>query len=610
MKMTANEPQNTRPLPMTKDEMARNGIDELDFIIVTGDAYIDHPSFGAAVIGRFVESCGYKVGIIAQPQSAEDIAVMGRPRLGFGVTAGAIDSNLSRTTIMGRPRHDDAFSPDGKAELRPKNATIIYTNYIKNAFKNTYIILGGLEASLRRFPYYDYWTDKVKRSILFDSKADILVYGNGEKATIEILRALERGETPTRIRGTAEVLKELPEGEKYITLPKAEDIIARKGAYLEMSRAIHTNQRANFISKNDSRFLLVNRPEEITPAELDEIYSLPFTRFPHPAYMGKRLAAFDMIKESVTTHRGCYGGCHFCAISAHQGKQVVSRSPRNILKEVETIVKMPYFRGTITDLGGPTANMYGTHCESEPNKCKRLSCLFPNICKNLNTDHLPTLRLMRDVSKLKGVKNLFIQSGIRTDLATVRNARNYIAELATRHTGGRLKIAPEHTEDNVLALMGKPSNASYREFINQFFAASKQAGKRQAIVEYFISGHPGCTMDDMLALRKCLKNYGVEPSQVQDFYPAPLTVSADMYYLEKNPLTGEEIYVAKTEKAKAEQRAILLSHLPEFDKRAKNIIKKSEQKNHEKSDNKGKVKDDSRQKKTDAPKKPYRKHRP
>jgi len=584
-----NDKTNNYPLPMSKEEMKHLGYDECDFILISGDAYIDHPSFGTAVIGRAVEQSEYTVGIIAQPQSIEDVMALGMPRLAFGITAGAIDSNLARTTIMGRPRSEDAFSPDGQADLRPKNATLIYTNYVKNAFKGSYIIIGGLEASLRRFPYYDYWSDKVKRSILFDSKADILVYGNGEKAMVEILNALDKGETPRNIKGTAEILKELPTDEKYILLPSAEEIIERKNKYLEMSQAVHTNMDKSFISPCQNRFLHVNKPAKITPEELDDIYSLPFTRKPHPMYEGKKLTAFDMIKESVTTHRGCYGGCNFCAISAHQGKTVVSRTPRNICKEVEQIIKMPYFRGTITDLGGPTANMYGTYCKKRDSKCKRLSCLFPKICANLETDHLPSLRLLRDVSKLKGVKHLFIQSGIRTDLATVSNAKNYIDELAKRHTGGRLKIAPEHTEDSVLTLMGKPSNATYRKFINEFFAASKKAGKRQAIVEYFISGHPGCTMDDMLNLRKCLKEYGVEPSQVQDFYPAPLTISADMYYLERNPLTGESIYVAKTEKAKAEQRAILLSHLPKFDKKAKQIIKKNDKntkdKNSEKDDN-------------------------
>ena len=565
------------PLPLSRCEMEARGWDQCDIILVTGDAYVDHPSFGAPLIGRWLESRGYRVGLIAapDPNDVEAFRVLGPPRLFWGVTAGNLDSQLARLTVMRKRRRDDPYLPEGQGDLRPPNATIVYVTKVRQAFKNIPVIIGGIEASLRRFPYYDYWTDSVKRSILFDSKADLLVYGMGEQAIAEVARRLDHQESLSGIPGTAEIrsLKsEIP------NLKSFEDVAANKDAFAIMTRDIMLNSASDrpvtLIQPHGDRLLVVHPPAPpLAPALLDELYSLPFTRRPHPVYGKAKIAAYDMIKDSITTHRGCYGSCAFCAIATHQGKTIVSRSRDNILAEIKTLASTPDFHGTVSDLGGPTANMYGTRCRRQGAHCQRPSCLAPAICPNLETDAGPQLDLLRAARKLPRVNHVFVTSGIRFDLALAQEPRGVIEELAQHHVCGRLKIAPEHIAENVLRLMGKPTATAYRQFVRRFKEASAQAGKPQQIVEYFISGHPGCTLADMIELAQYLKRENIQAEQVQDFYPAPLTLAAAMFHTGKDPMTGEPVYVARTDNEKAMQRALLLFHAPKFHRKAREALR-------------------------------------
>jgi len=578
--------------------MEARGWDQCDIILVTGDAYVDHPSFGAPLIGRWLESRGYRVGLIAapDPNDVEAFRVLGPPRLFWGVTAGNLDSQLARLTVMRKRRRDDPYLPEGQGDLRPPNATIVYVSKVRQAFKSRIqnpesriqnaddlagfskpapVIIGGVEASLRRFPYYDYWTDSVKRSILFDSKADLLVYGMGEQAIAEVARRLDHQESLSGIPGTAEIrsLKsEIP------NLKSFENVAANKDDFALMTREVLLNAASDtsvtLVQPHGDRLLVVHPPAPpLSPALLDELYSLPFTRRPHPVYGKAKIAAYDMIKDSITTHRGCYGSCAFCAIATHQGKTIVSRSRENILAEIKTLASTPDFHGTVSDLGGPTANMYGTRCRRQGTHCHRPSCLAPAMCPNLETDAGPQLDLLRAARKLPRVNHVFVTSGIRFDLALAQEPRGVIEELAQHHVCGRLKIAPEHIAENVLRLMGKPTATAYRQFVRRFTEASAQAGKPQQIVEYFISGHPGCTLADMIELAQYLKRENIQAEQVQDFYPAPLTLAAAMFHTGKDPMTGESVYVARTDNEKAMQRALLLFHDPKFHRKAREALR-------------------------------------
>jgi uncharacterized radical SAM protein YgiQ len=613
--------------------MLDRGWEQCDIVLVTGDAYVDHPSFGVALIGRHLESLGYRVGIVAapDPNQPEAFRALGRPRLFWGVTAGNLDSQLARLTVMRKRRRDDPYLPEGQSDLRPSNATIVYTTRARQAFKDVPVIIGGLEASLRRFPYYDFWTDKVKRSLLFDSKADLLVYGMAERAIGEVAARLDRGKPLSGIPGTAEIgsqksgvsgqneegeslrvqnagLKsEIADMKSQTGLPPHKNSLtpdssplpahrspstarlfsfeevspntpAGKAAFSRMTREIFdnlaTDNPAVLVQPHGDRLLVVHPPSApLTTTELDALYALPFTRRPHPSYGKARIAAYDMIRDSITTHRGCYGSCSFCAIAAHQGKAIASRSQAGVLNEIRRHAADPDFHGTISDLGGPTANMYGTACRRGGKNCRRPSCLMPELCPNLATDATPQIELWRAARRVPGVKHVFVTSGIRFDLALAQAASGYIVELARHHVCGRLKIAPEHVAENVLRLMRKPSADAGRRFVQRFLEASRAEGKPQQAVEYFISGHPGCTLEDMIELALYLKRERIRPEQVQDFYPAPLTLAAAMFYTGEDPLTGAKVYVARTDNEKAMQRALLLCHDPQFHRKVREALR-------------------------------------
>lgn len=578
--------RDTRALPMSRAEMHARGWDACDIILVTGDAYVDHPSFGVALIGRWLAWLGYRVGIIAQPDpdDVEAFRALGAPQLCWGVSAGNLDSQLMRYTIMRKARSDDAYTPGGQAGARPANATIIYANAVRRAYKGIPVILGGVEASLRRFAFYDYWTDKVKRSMLFDAKADLIAFGMAERAMAEILYRLREDLPLSGIPGTAEVRRALDGVEPAVALPSFETIApatpAGKSAFAEMARLIHEHTDATdpaaLTQQHGDRWLVAYPPAApLTSDEIDLLYGIPFTRHPHPAYGNARIPAYEMVKDSITTHRGCYSGCSFCAIGAHQGTAISSRSKANILAEITRLTQDPDFRGTVSDLGGPTANMYGTGCGRGRTRCPGRSCLYPTPCKHLRTDHRPVLALLRAARAVPGVKHLFISSGIRFDLALADGSGRYIEELAAHHVSGRLKIAPEHIAAQTLQAMRKPTPETYREFIARFRQCAKHAGKPHQIVEYFISGHPGCTLRDMVELALYLKRERITPEQVQDYYPTPLTLAAAMFYTGIDPITKKPVYVARTDADKALQRALLLYEKPEFHRKAREALQRA-----------------------------------
>lgn len=573
------------PLPMSRSEMKDRRWDQCDIIIITGDAYVDHPSFGAALIARHLESLGYKVGVIAQPdiRNADSFRILGTPKLFWGVTAGNVDSQLSRLTVMRKIRRDDPYTPGGLSGKRPPNASIVYTSLVKSVTKDIPVVLGGIEASLRTFAYYDYWTDKVRRSILFDAKADIIAYGMAEKAVAEIAFRLKNGQDIYGIPGTAVIRKKTDDIKdfKTLSLPSWTSLAKAdkdgKTAFAHASVDIHKHHRPGsdtcLIQEYDNRQLVAYPPSTpLTPEELDRIYSLPFTRKPHPSYLKQRIPAYDMIKDSITIHRGCYADCSFCAITSHQGTKVTSRSMENILSEIEALAASRDFHGTISDLGGPTANMFGTFCRSGRISCPHRTCLYPDICKNLETAHSPLMELMKNVRQIKGVKNVFVTSGIRFDLANAGGGEPYIKELADHHVSGLLKIAPEHTSAKVLQYMRKPDAIEYRKFVTCFLRKAGQAKRKLSVVEYFMSGHPGCTLEDMIDLAKYLHANNIRPDQVQDFYPAPMTIAAAMYYTGLDPFTMKPIHVAKTDREKSLQRAILLCHKHEFHEKARQAL--------------------------------------
>ncbi len=573
-----------RPLPMSREEMAARGWDQCDVILVTGDAYVDHPSFGVGLVGRFLEWLGCRVGVIAQPRpdSVDDFQLLGAPKWFWGVTAGNVDSQLSQLTVMRKRRRDDPYSPGGEAGARPPNASIVYASRVRQAARGVPVVVGGIEASLRRFAYYDYWTDQVRRSLLVDAKADILVSGMGEDALAWLVARARAGEPLAGGPGCLSIHRSLEGLNDPVVLPAYEAVSVKtsegKRDFAEMTRLIFTHTepfRGRILAQAHGERWVVAQPPALplTPAEMDRLYGLPFTNRPHPVYRGKRIPAYEMIRDSVTTHRGCYGECRFCAIAMHQGRTISSRNHAGILESVRKLASDPEFRGTVSDLGGPSANMWGTSCARGEAGCGRQGrCLFPEVCSNLKDDHAPLTNLLRAARQVPGVKHVFVTSGIRFDLALHGGGERYLDELAGHHVCGRLKVAPEHISEGVLRRMGKPGAAVYREFGKRFRAACDRAGRKQEIVEYFISGHPGCSLADMVDLAVALKRVGVQPEQVQDYYPAPLTLSAAMFYTGTDPMTGETVYTARSDRDKALQRALLLSQLPEFQDKAREAL--------------------------------------
>lgn len=620
-------------LPMSRAEMDKLGWDSCDIVLVTGDAYVDHPSFGMAVIGRMLESQGFRVGIIAQPDwsSKDDFMRLGKPNLFYGVTAGNMDSMINRYTADKKLRHDDAYTPGDVGGKRPDRATLVYTQRCKEAYKEVPVVIGGIEASLRRIAHYDYWSETIRRSILIDAKADILIYGNAERPLIEVAHRIAGGETIDTmqdIRGTAVIRKEplpgwrgvdsskldqigridpipnpymegapcsddegtapveqeakpilvQPPKQKpweltYVKLPAFERVKEDKVLYAHASRILHheTNPGcARALSQaHGDRIIWVNPPAfPLETDEMDGVFGLPYQRVPHPAYGNEKIPAYDMIKTSVNIMRGCFGGCSFCSITEHEGRIIQSRSEESILKEIEEIRdKVPGFTGVISDLGGPTANMYKLRCKSPKAEqtCRRASCVWPTICPHMDTDHSPTINLYRKARDLKGIKKILIASGVRYDIA-VEDPR-YIKELAKYHVGGYLKIAPEHTEEGPLSKMMKPGMGSYYSFKELFDKYSKEAGKQQYLIPYFISAHPGTTDEDMVNMALWIKSNRFKLDQVQNFYPSPLANATTMYYTEKNPLNkvsrqGGDVFVVKGERRRRLHKALLRYHDP------------------------------------------------
>lgn len=575
-------------LPTTKKEVELREWDELDVILFSGDAYIDHPAFGISVIGRVLEAAGYRVAIIPQPDwhgDFRDFKKLGRPRLFFGVSAGAMDSMVNKYTANKRLRSEDAYSPNGRHDLRPEYPSIVYSNILRQLYPDVPIVLGGIEASLRRLTHYDYWKDCIRKSVLCDSGADIVIYGMGEKQIISIAQALENGRKIKAIKDipqTAYLCKErdIPEGitTNDIVLHSHEECLYNKKFQAENFK--HIEEESNkkhaqrILQKVDSQYIVVNPPyPTMTTEEVDATYDLPYTREPHPKYKGKVIPAYEMIKFSVNIHRGCFGGCSFCTISAHQGKFIASRSKESILKEVKQVIQMPDFKGYLSDLGGPSANMYGMAgknikaCEH----CKRPSCIHPEICPNLNTDHSKLLDIYRTVDALPGIKKSFIGSGVRYDLLlhnakdekTNHSTQEYTRELIKNHVSGRLKIAPEHTSDRVLYLMRKPSFKQFYQFKRIFDKINKEENLRQQIIPYFISSHPGCKEEDMAELAVITKDLDFHLEQVQDFTPTPMTVSTEAWYSGYDPYTLEPVFSAKTPREKLAQRQFFFWYKPE-----------------------------------------------
>ncbi|MDD5382247.1 MAG: YgiQ family radical SAM protein [Candidatus Margulisbacteria bacterium] len=559
-------------LPVDKSEFSG----QLDIIIVSGDAYIDHPSFGPVLIARYLEAQGFSVGIIPQPdwKKDADFLKLGKPRLFFGVSAGNLDSMVANYTADKKIRRTDMYSPSDEAGYRPDRATIVYTNKLKSLFPDVPVVLGGVEASLRRFAQYDFWDDKVRRPLIFDAKADYLVYGMGEKGILrlaEILNSKSEIRNKFEIPNCAKIEKDISKYENALILPSFEEVAADKRKYAEAFKLYYLEGRKRYprtiIQPCQGRYLVVFPPENLTAPELDSLFTLPFARSPHPMYQGQRIPAWDFVRDSTVSHRGCFGGCSFCAISQHQGKYVTSRSLASIKQEIETkIVKQPGFRGNILDVGGPTANMYGMECTRETG-CVRASCIYPTVCKDLKHSLKPALKLLRELRGIPGVKHLFIGSGIRYDLALLDD--EYIEELVKHHVGGHLSIAPEHICEEVLLLMGKPKVSKFLEFKEKFEQLNKKHGKRQFLIPYFISSHPGSTLKHALDLALFMKTHHVRIEQVQNFSPTPMTVSTCMYYTGLDPFTGKPVHIPKGEE-RSFQKALLQ---PQLERNYRQVVK-------------------------------------
>ena len=575
-------------IPTTKKEVELRGWDELDVILFSGDAYVDHPSFGCAVIARTLEAQGLRVAIVPQPDwhgDFRDFKKLGRPRLFFGIAPGCMDSMVNKYTANRRLRSEDAYSPDGRHDCRPEYPTVVYSHILRKLYPDVPIILGGIEASLRRLTHYDYWKDELKKCILCDSGADMIIYGMGEKPITALCKELLEGRNIHEIHDIPQTVY-LIKKKDFANDIKSDDLILHSHEECLVNKKFqaenfrHIEEESNMLHAHrllqevDGYYAVVNPPyPPMTTEELDSCYDLPYTRLPHPKYKNKRIPAYEMIKHSVNIHRGCFGGCAFCTISAHQGKFIVSRSKQSILKEVKKVIEMPDFKGYISDLGGPSANMYAMSGKNKSicEKCKRPSCINPNICKNLNTDHRPLLDVYKDVDSLPGIKKSFIGSGVRYDLLLHRSddeninkaAKEYTRELICRHVSGRLKVAPEHTSDRVLKLMRKPPFSQFESFKKIFDDINTKENLRQQIIPYFISSHPGCKEEDMAELAVKTKNLNFHLEQVQDFTPTPMTVSTEAWYTGFDPYTLEPVFSAKTQREKLAQRQFFFWYKPE-----------------------------------------------
>lgn len=567
----APKPAN-RLLPMSRAEMDAWGWDALDVLLVTGDAHVDHPSFGAALLGRWLVHHGFRVGIVAQPRwdTTEDIERLGRPRLFAGVTAGALDSMLSHYTAFRKKRHDDAYTPGGKAGARPNRACIVYTNLVKRAFPGLPVVLGGIEASLRRFSHYDFWSDQLRRSILLDAKADAIVYGMGERAALDIARQLAAADAsfhPASIPGLVFAAADesaIPSGAPVLRHPTHEEILAEPRLLIESTQLMEgqvQDERSWAVQRVGDRVVILTPPAPPLSTELlDSLYSLSFTRLPHPSHEGA-IPAVDMIRFSVTSHRGCAGGCSFCTLSAHQGRSLASRSAASIRKEVETMTRHPDWKGQVSDVGGPSANMWGGRCVADPTECRRASCLHPRICRNFKVDQGAIARLLNALAGIHGVKGVRVASGIRHDLAALD--RSYVKTLIRDYVGGQLKLAPEHICDDVLGLMRKPSFQAFEQFLSVVEHESETAGKQQYVIPYLMSAFPGCTDSNMQTLATWLRRRGWKPQQVQCFIPIPGTVAGAMYYAGVDA-SGRAIHVARTDAERLRQHRILVGEEEEI----------------------------------------------
>ena len=558
-------------LPVNKKEMKQRGWEQVDFAYITGDAYVDHPSFGTAIISRLLESRGYKVGIISQPdwKKKESIQVFGEPRLGFLVSAGNMDSMVNHYTVSKKHRQKDSYSPGGQMGLRPDRAVVVYSNLIRQTYKKTPVILGGIEASLRRLAHYDYWENKVRRSVLLDSGADLISYGMGEHSIIQIAEALQSGlpvDEITFIPGTVYKCKDLSRAYDPIILPSYETVSSDKKAYAESFAEQYRNTdpftaRPMAESYGNRGCVIQNPPAlPLSQQEMDDVYDLPYQNTWHPMYDAKGgIPALEEIKFSLTSNRGCFGGCNFCALTFHQGRILQTRSHESILKEAKKMTHDPDFKGYIHDIGGPTADFRQPSCQKQLTKgvCQNRQCLFPKPCGNLTVDHTDYVALLRKLRKISGVKKVFVRSGVRFDYVVADKSPVFLQELVKYHVSGQLRVAPEHVSDQVLHYMGKPSHQVYQQFLDQYEKANAATGKKQYAVPYFMSSHPGCTMKEAVKLAEYVRDLGFTPEQVQDFYPTPSTLSTCMYYTGIHPLTGEKVYIPRDPHEKAIQRALM-----------------------------------------------------
>lgn len=575
-------------LPISKEDLKKRKIDQLDFIIVSGDAYVDHPSFGTAIIGRTLEAQGFNVGIIAQPNwhSSEDFKKLGKPKYGFLVNSGNIDSMVNHYTAAKKTRREDLYSPGGEAGHRPDRSIIVYCNRIREAYKDAAIAIGGIEASLRRFAHYDYWDNKVRRSILVDSKADLLMYGMGEKTVVQIAELLRYGaniKNITSVRGTCYLTKDISNIKNAVIVPSFEEVSTDKEAYGEAYKLEYYEQDSingrTIIQQYGDRYLVQNPPQEnLTQEEMDMTYDLPYTRTYHPIYEEKGgIPAIQEVKFSITSHRGCFGSCSFCALTFHQGRVIQNRGQESIIDEAKLLTTLPDFKGYIHDIGGPTANFRHRACKKqiEHGTCKNKQCMFPSPCKNLIIDHTEYLSLLKKVRKLPGIKKVFIRSGLRYDYLIHDKNDAFFKELCEHHISGQLKVAPEHVVPKVLNQMGKPTREVYDKFVNKYFQINKQIDKKQFLVPYLMSSHPGSDLNAAIDLALYIKEMGYTPEQVQDFYPTPGSLSTTMYYTGFNPITGEKVYIPKTPEEKEMQRALIQFAVPKNYQKVKKALLKA-----------------------------------
>lgn len=568
-------------LPISKADMEKNGIKQLDFVLVTGDAYVDHPSFAHAIISRYLVAHGYSVGIIAQPawKTSGDFKRLGRPRLGFLISAGNMDSMVNLYSVTKHRRAKDLYSPGGKAGKRPARSTIVYTKRIREAYGDIPVIIGGIEASLRRFAHYDYWDNEVKPSILMESGADLLVYGMGERPIIEIAEALDGGLAArdiTYVEGTSYPAPTLERVYEYKELPSFKQVCADKKVYAQAFMMEMRERETALVQEYGNGFIVQNIPSKpLNQKELDFVYSLPYMRAAHPMYE-KSIPALDEVKFSITATRGCIGACAFCALYYHQGKNVAWRSMESVVAEAKQFTQDTEFKGYIHDVGGPTANFYGVKCTNPRGRCTVRRCLTPEKCRYLKENQAEYVRLLRKVRTVDGVKKVFIRSGIRYDYALLDKSGEFVRELAAHHVSGQLKLAPEHVSPDVLKLMGKPEIEKYQRFCQKFTAASQRARKKQYVLPYFMSSHPGCTMTDAVRLAEFIRDTGFMPEQAQDFYPTPGTLATCMYYTGINPETGKKIYVPRSAEEKSMQRALIQYKNPKNREIVKKALRKAE----------------------------------